>query len=52
MDRARRMEIGLAARGYDGRFRTLAPAAPLSPSFVALSLATLTTLAGAGLWLS
>lgn len=34
LDHARRMEIGLAARGYDGELRTLPPAQAPSPAFI------------------
>lgn len=36
-DRARRLEAGLACRGYDGTLRVRAPARPVSPAFVAAS---------------
>ncbi|MEJ8278552.1 cobalt ECF transporter T component CbiQ [Pseudonocardia spirodelae] len=40
-DRARRLEAGLAARGYDGSLRVRVPARPVSPGFVAGSAALL-----------
>ena len=39
LDRARRMETGLAARSYAGELRTLSSPVPLSPRFVAAALA-------------
>lgn len=49
LDRARRLEIGLAARGYTGELRVLAPERPLSWRWlgVALLLVALTGLSGA-----
>lgn len=38
MDRAARMQTGLAARGYGGELRVLSPSVPPSPRFVALTL--------------
>ena len=38
LDRARRMETGLAARCYAGELRTLSSPIPLSPRFVAAAL--------------
>ena len=35
--RAQRLQVGLVARGYDGRMQTLAPAWRLSPRFAAAS---------------
>ena len=39
LDRARRMETGLATRAYAGELRTLSAPMPLSPRFVAATLA-------------
>jgi len=50
LERARWMEIGLAARG-DGALRTLAPSRPVSAPFVAASLGGFALIAGAALWL-
>lgn len=38
LDRAARLEIGLAARGYTGELRTLSATTPVSPRFVAAAL--------------
>lgn len=51
MERARRLEIGLAARGFDGSLRMLSPDPPVSAGFVATVLAGQALLAGASLWL-
>lgn len=51
LDRARRLEIGLAARGFDGSLRTLSPARPTSPRALAAIAALLIALGGAGLWM-
>lgn len=40
-DRARRLEAGLASRGYDGSLRVRVPARTVSPAFVAASAALL-----------
>lgn len=48
-DRARRLESGLALRGYDGSLRVQVPTRPLSPVFVVGSLAVLTGVVGASL---
>ncbi|WP_173981412.1 cobalt ECF transporter T component CbiQ [Magnetospirillum sp. SS-4] len=52
MERARRLEIGLAARGHDGSLPMLSPARPVSSVFLATVLAGQAALAGASLWLS
>lgn len=52
MERARRLEIGLAARGFDGSLRMLSSDPPVSAGFVATVLAGQALLAGASLWLS
>mgnify|MGYP001810586626 CR=1 FL=1 len=52
LDRARRMEVGLAARGFDGSFRTLAPARPARPAVLAAEALLLAAVAGGGVWLS
>ncbi|MDA8232428.1 MAG: cobalt ECF transporter T component CbiQ [Magnetospirillum sp.] len=49
-ERARRLETGLAARGFDGRLRVLAAARTISPIRVSAILATLASVAGTGLW--
>lgn len=51
LDRARRLELGLAARGFDGSLRTLSPAHPVSPKGLAAIAALLIALGGAGLWM-
>lgn len=51
-DRARRLESGLASRGYDGTLRVRVPARPVSPAFVATSAVLLIALALTGLALS
>lgn len=50
LDRARRLEIGLAARGFDGALPTLAPAISASPAGLGAVLVILAAVAGAGLW--
>jgi len=52
LERARRLEIGLAARGWDGEMRVLSRRAALSPSALALVLALEAATASAGIWLS
>ncbi|HLO77192.1 MAG TPA: cobalt ECF transporter T component CbiQ [Magnetospirillum sp.] len=51
MDRARRLELGLAARGFDGQLRTLSPARPVSPLGLTAVAALLLALGGAGSWM-
>ena len=51
LDRARRLEQGLAARGFDGSLRTLSPARPASAPALALIAALLIALGGAGAWM-
>ena len=53
LDRAARMQIGLASRGYTGELRVLAPARPLSVRFLALAMlaqAAIAAAAFAGRW--
>ncbi len=45
-DRARRMEAGLAGRGFEGPLRVLADKRPSSKVFVTLTVAGLAGLAG------
>ena len=52
MDRARRLEIGLAARGFDGSLPMLSPSRPVSARMLALVLGGEAALAGVSLWLS
>ena len=47
LDRAVRMQTGLASRGYSGELRVLAPARPLSLRFLALALLAQATIAAA-----
>jgi cobalt/nickel transport system permease protein len=51
LDRAHRLEVGLAARGFDGSLRTLAPARPASPARLAAIAALLVGVGGAGAWM-
>lgn len=51
LDRARRMEIGLAARGFDGALPVLSQSAPASVPVLAAILAGHLLLAGVALWL-
>lgn len=51
LDRARRLELGLAARGFDGSLRTLSPARPVRPANMAIIAMLLIALGGAGLWI-
>ena len=48
-DRARRLEDGLAGRGYEDSLRTLEPGRVRSASFLAASIALLVGIAGAAL---
>jgi cobalt/nickel transport system permease protein len=48
-DRARRLEEGLALRGYDGALRVVVEARPVSRAFVAGSVLLVAAVAGAGL---
>jgi cobalt/nickel transport system permease protein len=50
LERARRLEMGLTARGFDGALPTLAPVRPASASGLAMAVATLAAVAGVGLW--
>lgn len=50
MERARRLEAGLAARGFDGALPTLAPETPLSARRLAGIAVLLAAVAGIGLW--
>ncbi|MBI3444164.1 MAG: cobalt ECF transporter T component CbiQ [Magnetospirillum sp.] len=52
MDSARRLEVGLAARGFDGALPMLSTARPASRRDLALVLGGQTVLAGVSLWLS
>ena len=49
VDRARRLEAGLAGRGFEGDLRVLDDERPSSPRFVAASVVGLTALVAAGL---
>lgn len=51
MERARRLEIGLAARGFDGSLPMISTAHPASVSVLALILGGQALLAGVSLWL-
>jgi cobalt/nickel transport system permease protein len=46
--RAQRLQVGLAARGYDGALRTLPPERPLSAAFLAGTVAVVGAIATAG----
>ena len=48
-NRARRLEAGLAGRGYDGSLRTLSVARPVSVPFVVLSVLVVAALAAASI---
>ena len=50
MDRARRLEIGLAARGFDGSLPMLSPVRPVSMPVLALVLTAEAFLTGVSLW--
>ncbi|RAU21898.1 cobalt ECF transporter T component CbiQ [Paramagnetospirillum kuznetsovii] len=52
MDSARRLEMGLAARGFDGTLRMLSPRRQASLPMLAAILAGEAALAGACLWLA
>jgi cobalt/nickel transport system permease protein len=52
LERARRLEIGLAARGFDGSLRMLSPHRALSWPMLALVAGFEAVLAGVSLWLS
>lgn len=51
LDRARRLELGLAARGFDGSLRTLSPTHPVSRRGLAVVTVLLVALGGAGWWM-
>lgn len=51
LDQARRLEMGLLARGYDGSLRTLAPAPAPRMGRLALIGGGLVALAGVSLWM-
>jgi cobalt/nickel transport system permease protein len=51
LERAHRLEIGLAARGFDGALPVLVTRHPISVGRVAGIVATLATVAGGSLWL-
>lgn len=50
LDRARRMEVGLAARGYDGSLPSLAAERPVSAGGLATVAGVLAAVAMVGLW--
>ncbi len=52
MERARRLEIGLAARGFNGSLPMLSPVRPVSPAFLVAALGGEAMVAGVSLWLS
>jgi cobalt/nickel transport system permease protein len=49
LDRARRMEIGLAARGWTGSLAVLSPMRPVSPQGIAAVLTSLAAVALVGI---
>jgi len=51
LDQARRLEVGLQARGYDGSLPTLVERKPARPMHVAGIVALLGMLAGSALWM-
>jgi cobalt/nickel transport system permease protein len=51
LDRAHRLETGLAARGFDGTLRTLAPVHAASPARLAGIALLLLTIGGLGTWM-
>lgn len=51
LDRARRLEAGLSARGFDGTLRTLAPARPARAGHLAVEAALLIAVGVAGTWM-
>lgn len=51
LDRAHRMEVGLAARGFDGSLRTLAPRRPASAGGMLRTGMLLAAVGGLGAWL-
>jgi len=52
LDRARRLECGLAARGFDGSLPMLSPRQPVSLRFIAAALGVQAAVLGVGLWWS
>ena len=52
MDRARRLEVGLAARGFDGSLPMISTARPASLAVMALIVGGEAALAGVSLWLA
>ena len=52
LERGRRLEIGLAARGWNGEMRVLSRRAAVSPSGLILALALEAATAAAGWWWS
>jgi len=52
MDRARRMEMGLAARGWDGEMRVLSKSAPVSAPGLALVLLVEASIVALGIFLT
>lgn len=51
LERAQRMEIGLAARGFEGELRVLTPGRVLSPSRLVIIISLLLGVAASGLFL-
>lgn len=51
LERARRLELGLAARGFDGSLRTLSPVRPIDPRGLAAIVVVLIAVGGAGAWM-
>lgn len=51
LDRARRLEIGLAARGFDGNLRTLSPPRRTDRKRLTMIAALLVAVAGSALWI-
>lgn len=51
LDRAHRLEVGLAARGFDGSLRTLTRRNPARPAGLAAIVLVLATVGGLGAWL-
>lgn len=51
LDRARRLEVGLAARGFDGSLRTLSPARPATGRGLAVVALQLIILGGIAAWM-
>lgn len=51
LERARRLELGLAARGFDGSLRTLSPVRPVDPRGLTATIVVLIAVGGAGTWM-